>query len=296
MSDQPTKTILKNPHELKQHPLRKLLPDTKGTPLVNSLSDEIKRGAKLPPIYIVEPNLVVAGWTRTLAHRAQQKDVECIVVTEDEAAHVAMKENTLRQSFGKKFQLAFAYCPLAIEVVKQAEVGRISSLKNARECKNALTSSLPCTLDELADQIGVSRRLLCDCKQTHDALLEWDSKHDPKKWGDDKEKKTALAFWTARILDDEEPCTPGNARAGIAGSDAGAQGKTKPVANQLELFTNGLAAVGKWGKAFTKFDDKARKDALAAIKKTVAALPVELRDELESEIKRLKREEKENAQ
>ena len=295
----PTKTVFKNPHDLKMHWTRKLLPDTKGTELVGQLSDEIARGARLPAIYIVEPNLVVAGWTRKLAHQARQVDVECIVVSEEQAVHVAMKENTLRQHYSRKFQIGFSYCPMAVMVVEKAHAIQIANLKQGirtESATNALSVFLPATLEEFADQIGISRRLLLDCKATCDALAAWDAKHAPKKWGEDKDKKTALAYWSSRILDDEEPCTPGNARAGIAGSDAGADGKTKPEPRQLQLFTDGLASVSKWGKSFTKFEGGEKKKAVDAIRKTVSAWPAELRHEFAIEIKRIEREEKETAQ
>ena len=149
-------------------------------------------------------------------------------------------------------------------------------------------------MEEVGDLIGVSRSLMADAKQTYDELLAWDAAHEPKKWGESKTKMSALMYWTSRIMDqDGESCTPGQARAGMAGSNAGAEGKTKPMPKQLELFCDGMKSLQKWGGAFTKFDDGQRKTALVQIKKTIAALPAELRQELAVEIKRLAVEAKE---
>ena len=301
----PNKTVTLNPVDVQKHWTRKLLPQP-SQERVDALSNELARGTKLPPGYLIEPNLLVAGETRRLAHKARQTDMEFIVITEEEALNIAFGENTNRQSYKFKYQIAFIYCPLAARVVEQSNKakGQIQQKRvpiSENDAKTPMFSrnsnigvSGPETLNDVADLIGVSPSLMADAKKTYDELILWDKENKPKKWGEDKAAKTALDYWTGRIMDQEgESCTPGQARAGLAGSDAGAQGKTKPVPKQLELFCAGLESVGKWSKSFNQFEGESKKLALNAVKKTIAAMPPELRSELATEIKRLEREEKE---
>ncbi len=289
------KTVLRNPVEVQMHWTRKLLPKP-SQERVNALSTAIAQGVQLPPGYLVEPNLLVAGETRRLAHKARQIDMEFIVITEEEAMAIALGENTNRQSYKFKYQIAFVYCPLASKCVEVSTLKRVPRPeKDAKTPMNSRNGNFAeyRSLDEVAEAIGVSYRCLTDAKETYEGLLAWDAEHEPKKWGESKTKQTALDYWTGRIMDQDEPCTPGQARAGLAGSDAGADGKTKPVPKQLELFCSGFESIGKWGKSFSTFDDDQKKLALKAVKKTIAAMPADLRAELTAELKRLDREEKE---
>ncbi|MDR3427831.1 hypothetical protein [Silvimonas sp.] len=283
------KTVLKNPVDVQMHWTRKLLPRP-SQERVNAISDVIARGVKLPPGYLVEPNLLVAGETRRLAHKARQVDMEFIVISEEEAAAIALGENTNRLGYKFKYQVAFAYCPLALKVVEFSSRNR--GAVGVAGAKPQYCG--PATLAEVAAAIHVSERCLEDSKQTYDALLAWDKENEPKKWGELKNAKmTALAYWTMRIMDQEESCTPGQARAGLAGSKAAEEGKTQPAPKQLELFLDGFRSLGKWGKSFPKFDDEQRRTAVKQIKKTISDLPAELRAEIAAEIKLLEREAKE---
>ena len=282
------KTVLKNPVDVQMHWTRKLLPKP-SQERVNAISNELARGTKLPPGYLVEPNLLVAGETRRLAHKARQVDMEFIVVSEAEALRIALGENTNRQSYTYKYQVAFAYCPLACKIVE-------FSAKNRGAVGDASTKPQNWgfgTLADAAEAIGVSGSYLEDAKKTYQELVDWDTENEPKKWGESKKAMTALAYWTDRIMDQEESCTPGQARAGLAGSKAADDGKTNPAPKQLELFLDGFKSLGKWGKSFPKFDDDQKRAAVKQIKKTIGDLPAELRAEIAAEIKLLEREAKE---
>jgi hypothetical protein len=293
------KTILKNAALLHKHWTRKLLPEP-SREHVKSLCAAMAIGVKLPPIYIIETDkpeggLVVAGWSRREAHKLRAVDVECVVISEDEAMNIALGENTNRQSYQFKYQTAWVYCPLAAKAVEVGHAARIAGLKagpGSRKDNNILTGNIPATLEEVADLIGVSRPTLVKVKEVFDNIIAWDANHEPCCWGDSKEKLTALAYCNGRILDLESPCTPGEAWRGVRGKEA-TGGVERPAPRQLDLFIEGMASVAKWGKNFTKFEGQARNDAIHAIKKTVAALPGELREEIASEIRRLAREDKE---
>lgn len=285
------KTISKNPVELRQHWTRKLLNKVDETsPQFLAMCDAIIAGDVLPPIYIVEPNQVVAGWTRTLAHKKAQKDIECIVISEDESLMKSLRENALRLHL-RKFQVAWLACPISNRVVEHAHALRVAKLKQHHGTHVASpTDGTPQNMDELADQLGCSRRLLGEVRAVYDQIVAWDKKNAPRCWGESDEAMTAMEFWSSRIMDTDEPCTPGQAWAGIAGSDAAAAGKTHPEPRQLSLFTEGLASLRKWGVSFVKFEGSERKKAQEAIRKTVAEWPIQLRQEFAMEIKRMERE------
>lgn len=288
----------RNPVDLRMHPLRKLLPPP-AKERIDRIADAIQAGVPLPPIYIVEPNLVVAGWTRALAHRQMQRDVECCAITEAEAMTVALGENTNRQIYPFKYQVAWVYCPLAARAVERAAEVSLQNLKQgkspmfSREASGGLSGTGPATLAEVADLIGVSRTKLVEVKECYDRMLAWDQANEPRSWNGGKQKCSAMEFWTGRILDDEKPCTPGNAMAGIGGRTAADAGKTKPAPKQLELFCEGMASIAKWGRNFDKFVEADHRQAVKAVRTTVAAWPATLRAEVLAEIKRLDREERE---
>lgn len=286
------KIITKNPVDVQMHWTRKLLPKP-SQERVNALSDSIAKGAKLPPGYLVEPNLLVAGETRRLAHKARQVDMDFIVITEDEAMAVALQENTNRFALKFKYQIAFSYCPLAAKVVEHSNKSKGFGHDSAKSAAVALYANYR-TLDDVADALQISRRTLADAKETYDALLAWDAENEPKFWGDFKKTKlTALDYWTLRIMDQEESCTPGQARAGLGGSKAAEQGKTQPDAKPLQLMLSGFSTLEKWGKKFSNFDDGEQRKIVGAVKKTVSAWPAELREVALAELKRMKLEEKE---
>lgn len=283
------KNIIKiNPVELRQHWTRKLLNKVnEASPEFQSLCDCVLRGDVLPPIYIVEPNLVVAGWTRTLAHRAAQKDIECIVITEDAAYMKSLQENALRHHW-RKYQIAWMTCPLAAKIVERAHLLKTHRLTGKSAPEN--TEAMPESLDELADQLGISRALLVNVRKVWEDIAQWDKKNEARVWAGSEAAMSAMEFWSSRIMDTEDPCTPGQAWAGIAGSDAGVAGKTNPVPQQLNLFTEGLASVRKWGKSFVEFVGQDRVRAKEAIRQTVAEMPAELREEFAAALKRAERE------
>jgi hypothetical protein len=151
---------------------------------------------------------------------------------------------------------------------------------------------MPDKIDDFAEILNCSDKFIENILANYINALEWDINHYPRKFGDSETALTALEFINARVHDEDKPCSPGQAWAGIAGSDAGAEGQTKPQPKQLQLFCDGFASVGKWGKSFDKFEGAAKKRALASVKKMAGALPAELRRELLAELKRLDREEK----
>lgn len=282
------KTIQINPVELRQHWTRRLLNKVdENSPQFLAMCDDILRGDSLPPIYIVAPNQVVAGWTRTLAHRKAQKDIECIVITEDESLMKSLKENALRLHL-RKGQVAWLACPLADKVVEHSVVLRKHKLTGKAAPK--VTDGMPENIEQLADQLGISRRLLMEVRTVYENIAAWDENHSARCWGESAEAMSAMEYWSQRIMDSEDPCTPGQAWAGIAGSDAGAAGKTNPEPRQLQLFTEGLASVRKWGKGYNDFVGAERKRAQEAIRRTVAEWPAELRSEFAAELKRAERE------
>ena len=290
------------PKHLHQFWARKLLPQP-SKDRVNGLSDAIAEGITLPPGYLFQDahgqQWLVAGEGRRQAYLARQKDMTFFVVTDEAiAVKIAMQENSNRLHYPHKYQLVWDSCALIEQVAVESKKRALASLKtgnNSPADTNVRRGDLPANIDDCAKLLGVHSNTVDKILGVYRQALEWDKKHSPRKFGDAEKAMTALDFITARVHDEDVPCSPGQAWAGIAGSDAGAEGKTKPIAKTAQLLLAGFEAIGKWGKKYEAFNPKERKDVLDSIKKTVAALPPELRHELASEIKRLERAEKEAA-
>ena len=278
---------------------RKLLPQP-SKDRINNLSDTIADGITLPPGYLFQDaegrQFLVAGAGRVAAHKLQQKDMAFLVTTDEaKAVKVAMQENSNRLHYPHKYQLVWDSCALIEQVAVEQKNRTLANLKYQRADTNVRPINLPANIDECAKLLGVHSNTVDKILGVYRQALEWDKKHSPRKFGESEKAMSAVDFITTRVHDEDKPCSPGQAWAGIAGSDAGAAGETKPVPREAQLLLEGFASIGKWSKKYQAFNPKERKDVLDSIKKTVAALPPELRHELAAEIKRLERAEKEAA-
>ena len=278
---------------------RKLLPQpTKER--IHGLSDALAEGITLPPGYLYQDangrQFLVAGAGRVAAHKLQQQDMAFLVTTdESKAVKIAMQENCNRLQYPHKYQLVWDSCALIEQVAVESKKRLSERFKQSAADTNVRRGDLPANIDECAKLLGVHSNTVDKILKVWRDALEWDKKHSPRKFGEMEKAMTAVDFITARVHDEDNPCSPGQAWAGIAGSDAATEGKTKPIAKTAQLLLAGFEAIGKWGKKYEAFNPKERKDVLDSIKKTVAALPPELRHELAAEIKRLERAEKEAA-
>lgn len=278
---------------------RKLLPQP-GKERIHGLSDALADGITLPPGYLYQDEtgkqFLVAGAGRVAAHKLQQTDMAFLVTTDEaKAVKIAMQENCNRLQYPHKYQLVWDSCKLIEQVSVESKKRLLSNLKQNRQGTNTPSGDLPANIDQVARLLGVCEKTVDKILKVWRDALEWDKKHPPRKFGESEKAMSAVDFITTRVHDEDAPCSPGQAWAGIAGSDAAADGKTKPVPREAQLLLEGFASIGKWGKKYQAFNPKERKDVLDSIKKTVAALPAELRQELGAEIKRLERAEKEAA-
>lgn len=217
-------------HHVSHSPARdiKLAPCIRGLPDFDEdaadflqMVKDVKAGDPFPPGY-VGPEGLVAGRRRRRAHEIAGRDFPYFVIGAELASLVAMKENTNRSDHTKE-QLAFMFAPLIREVVEKAEKRKQANLTNVSRQSIELTHEGPSTLAELSDEININRTTVSNAAMTHAELVKWDAAHEPKRWGESKVKQSAMEYFSARILDRENPMHLGAVRAGLAGRQATAE-------------------------------------------------------------------------
>ncbi|HEY5044154.1 MAG TPA: hypothetical protein VIK53_19460 [Verrucomicrobiae bacterium] len=293
-------TITLAPHKLKtlpQHWARKLLPPPDAA-RIKGLYDALADGATLPPGYLFRDpqgrHFLVAGEGRKCAHLERGEDMEFIETDNERlAVMTTVQENSNRAQIRFDYQKGWDACPVIERTAEKNKEERIIRLKHHPEGTEFPKCDLPANIEDFANLLGVSEKYVDIILKVWRNAGEWDINHEPRQFAGTGKPLTARDFITARVHDAEKPCSPGQAWAGIAGSDAAAEGRTAPEPKLFQLFLNGFNAVAKWGKGFTRFQGRQKTDAMAVIKKTVAAFPKELRAELLAELKRLDREERE---
>lgn len=265
------KTEIKDPRDLSLHWTRKLLP-MPSQEVVNAISDSIKRGDHLPPAYIVAPDLLVAGEARRLAYCAQQKDMEVIVVSEEEALRIIFAENTNRRQYPFKYQIAWDYCALALKVAEAALRRKTANLKIGQKPNDSpRVQSLdsrrgsPANIEEIADALIVSRALFFDVLAFYRKAQDWDLENEPQCIGDSEKPMTAMQFISWRIHDVDKPCTPGEAWRGIMGSVATKDGQRIPP-RQFLLFTQAVDKLVSRFEYWQAFDPAEKRQAMQQIK------------------------------
>ncbi len=118
------------------------------------------------------------------------------------------------------------------------------------------------TAEELAANLGVSRRLFFYAKQLHDEIAK-----DADLQPDIEEAVFIHESGLGAII------------AGLAGRKA-TKGKERPPSRQLDLFVGGWASVAKRFRYWDEFDASERNTALSRIEDLLAETPEDLRDEL----------------
>jgi len=292
------KTIHLNASNLKQHWTRKELPQPHPDQ-VNALADAIARGTQLPPGYVIqdgEKYLLVAGETRRRAHAQRQVDMEFYVVpTEEQAIAIAIGENTARKQYKFKYQIAWDYCPLAQKVIALAERKKLENLKKGQCFPDSPVSGLsgefiPKNIAALADRIGVGRTPMTDVMKVYKKAVEWDETNPPRIFtaaedlSDESKERLkkavgAVEFISIRVRDIQDPCTPGQALAGLGGKSAAEEGRTQPKtkqkAHQLILFNQVITDELKRWDYWQKFDDTDKAEHFKVVREKAAELPPE---------------------
>lgn len=280
-----SKVQYRDPQELSIHPAAKLLPDwEKNDPRYEAFVEDVRaRGIDQP--LIVDPEYrVIDGRVRLrIARQLQITQVPVIVREAGEAMGVIVNSLLQRRHYTKG-QIAYVTAPLMADLFTEAQRQRLEMLKKASISRSAL-SALPAvkTVEELADGIGIGRRIFFQARELHELFRKHPEKRDLTDADGARERGvTFKEFYEKRILREVDgPAKPyglGAVKAGIMASlsDNVLNQQKSP---QLELFSGAFDTLSKRFVYWQNFDAKAKAELKPKIRETVAAMPQDLRAE-----------------
>ena len=247
-----------------------------------ALCDDIKENGVREPVKVMLPPsprsdgkkaIVVDGRHRVrAAKRMGLLAVPCIVVPESEVAGIIIATLLHRRHYSKS-ALAYLAFPFLKTAYDEANARKLALIKTG---KVRAGTSLAGSVEELSDQLGISRRLFDYAREVHE-IFEQDPDYkalkEPAILSDDPEESVALS----------------RVKAGWAGKKSTA-GKPRVATQQLELFSQGYASLGRYAGYWTKLDPEEQGRAKLEIRKAVAQMPPELRSVMVAEIKRAEKE------
>lgn len=272
-----TKLSFRDPADLRLHPLQKNLPEPdKQSPEWLSFLDGLMIAGPhgIPPLVVTREGLIMDGGRRWRgAKQLQWEQVPTIERPEHEAASLIVDSLLGQRNVprGTKVYLTLSLLP---EFVKSAESRRLENLK--RGVKNGskpLIFPKPSDLDsgsvkDFCARLGVSDETYLRARRVRE-LFE---KHPHFK-----------TEYEADLINGEKSLW--NVESAIKGA-LGDQSKREPAKenNQLELFTDGLDALAKAAKFWTRFDDANKETIRTKWRTAIKAMPAELRRELLEEL------------
>ena len=253
----PIKIVQRDPADLAGHfhPLLKTIP-----PLAQTGEEfrAIKMGMKecgiLSPLLIDSQNRILDDHSRTLLQCAQVWQLKAVpvqVCNDEDAALVAV-HSLLHRRHLTKSALAYLAAPLLEVAFKAARQKRLKNLANHDSALSALSTEPLKTVDEMAEEFGLSRRFLFEAKEVHKRF------EDPRKYrfnmvGGSRDgemvEMTLKEWFEPRILrspiggehEQNRPLGLGAVIAGIASVKENKREMFDPRScDQLELFKSGL--------------------------------------------------------
>jgi len=267
----------RDPNDLRPHPLIKPMPRwAKGTSEWDAFVQDIRTRGVTVPIIILKDGAVIDGETRRRgAIAAKREKVPCEVASDNEVAQTILQHLLLRRNLSKG-ALAYVAYPVVEPAHKEAQARAIQNLRTV-DPLSPVRHSVPDgakRVEDFAVELGISERLFRQAARVREIFDE-----DPE-FRDEMEP---------RILDTIAPVGLGAVIAGYGGRKA-TNGKAKRTEEQLELFNEAWSGLGKRFGYWGKMDTDTRERALPAIRKTVAAMPPDLRDELKRAIRAAEKE------
>lgn len=265
----------RDPHDLRPHPLIQPMPRwAKDSDEWRAFVADIREHGIREPLKVVG-DLVVDGETRRLAAKQLKLNVPTEEVPADEALAVIVRNLLLRRNVVSKSALAYLAYPLMQPAHEEARERHLARLKTGGAATKGHAVAIAPQLDDFADQIGVGVSLFKYAAKIHEAFAA-----DP----------ALKAELEPSILVDGAGL--GGIVAGIGGRQA-TRGKPKGrQAEQLELFSEAWSTLGKRFGHWARMSVDVREQALPALRKTVAAMPPDLREELKRAIRNAEKEEK----
>lgn len=169
----------------------------------------------IEPFIVDEKKRVMSGRTRRRAAvRIGLKLVPTVRRPEAEVHAIAIHTNKHRRHLTPS-QMAFELYPHIAAEYELAVKRRTANLKAAGTSYEG--PKAPKTVEDLAEEIGVSRDTLIQARKVHE-LLDADTK--PRKWGDEENEMTARQYFTKRIMAADDGIGLGSVINGLAGKAA----------------------------------------------------------------------------
>jgi hypothetical protein len=274
--------------ELRIHPVLSALPELgKDDPLFVSLVENVRDNGVEIPLVCIEPDLIVDGRERwKAAKRLRLPEVPVVFHRRNEPASVIV--SSLTRKHYSKGALAYVMFPLLPYAFEESRNRRLANLRRGAAVPESALSAPSGTFEDLAERLGVCRRLLFQAKEVR---AEFDKDKSRYEFQDEGEPMTLKEYYEPRLLSygsygrsPEKPLGLGAIIAGIAGLRA-TGGKHRPDPKQLELFESAFETLRVRFSYWSKFATDEKSKCREVIRSTVAAMPQDLRDELAAAIK-----------
>jgi hypothetical protein len=273
--------------ELRIHPVLSALPELgKEDPLFVSLVENVRDHGVEVPLICIEPDLIIDGRERwKAAKRLRLREVPVMFHRRNEPASVVITSLT-RKHYSKGAR-AYVMFPLLPKAFEESRNRRLANLKRGTSVPESALGAPSGTVEDLAERLGVCRRLLFQAKEVR---AEFDRDKARYEFQDEREPMTLREYYEPRLLSygEEKTLGLGAIIAGIAGLRA-TVGKHRPDPKQLELFQCAFDTLKTRFGYWRQFDEAARSQCREVIRSTVAAMPQDLRSELEQAIREAKK-------
>lgn len=281
--------------EIRPHSLLKAIPVEDG--VVFACADAIRdMGGFVLPIFIDEDNHIVTddSVVRWMAAKRMQLAEVPVVILPTLVGPAVIGNSLAHRAHYTKSAIAYLAVPLLEPAFEAAVAHRRECLKTGQK---PVVHSVHYgkKVEDYAEVMGVSRRLLFQAKQVH-AEFDKDKTKYPftVEGGGDDGKEVLLTlreYYEPKILRPAKggehegglPVGLGAIMAGIA-SIRGTKGEARPPTKQLELFQSALKSANKF-RYWTDLKPEEKKLARATLREWVAEIPPEMMDEIVDLIK-----------
>jgi hypothetical protein len=234
------------------------------------VSDIAARGV-MEPLQVTPSDLVADGRHRLrgalLAHLAE---VPCIIIPEEQAVEIALRTLLLRRHLSGKGAMAYVGFPLVRDMYCQLAESNHLLLNRGHL---ASTMEVGGTIEDLAEQLGVSRRTFLQAAKIH-ALFE----SDPSLRDE----------WEPKILSADDPVGLGAVIAGIGGART-TRGVT-PVRNSaFHRWVTAWRGMPKAAASWCKWTDEQKDEGVRVLTYSFTHLPDHMLDAMSAALRAARR-------
>lgn len=306
----PGTIVTRKPSELRVHPLVAATPQlADDDDRFLAIARSIQEGGIRERLKITADNQIADGRHRwRSAKRLKLPEVECIVVSEDEVAQIALDTLVGRRHYNAS-QRAYAALPLLDAAFEAARLRRIKNLPDVanaddRNARVRFGDKRVEDLEQFCAHAGISLRLIQLARQVSKFFEDETERTITGEDGHPNVDVTFREYFEPRILREEDPIGLGAVLTGIKqildlekkakAGKAHSGGKPKAPERQLALFTTTFTKdLANRYEYWTKFDDDQKEAAITQILPAIEQMPEDLLASLEKRLRaELKRREK----